>query len=210
MTWIKICGLRRAEDVASALEAGADALGFNFWAGTKRYLSPAEASPLIRSVPPHVLTVGVFVDASAAHMLEVAEATGVRALQLHGDEPPATLDALGAYKTIKAIKVGERLDPAQLQAYRKADIILLDRAIAGMVGGTGQKFDWSLAAEAKKYATILLAGGLNPSNVAEAIRQAQPWGVDVASGVETAPGMKDAGLIREFIRNARSASEPRQ
>ena len=89
----------------------------------------------------------------------------------------------------------------------KADIILLDRAVSGLVGGTGQKFDWSLAVEAKKYATILLAGGLNPANVAEAIRQVQPWGVDVASGVETAPGVKDAGMIQEFIRNARTASE---
>jgi phosphoribosylanthranilate isomerase len=206
MTWIKICGLRRAEDVAAAVDAGADALGFNFWTGTKRYIDPVEAAPIIRAVPPHVLTVGVFVDAGPQQILAVAAATGIRAIQLHGDEPPAVLDALAGFKTIKAIKVGERLDAAQLQAYRKADIILLDRAVSGMVGGTGQKFDWALAVEARKYATILLAGGLNPGNVAEAIRQAQPWGVDVASGVETAPGVKDAAMIREFIRNAREAS----
>ena len=210
MTWIKICGLRRDEDVAAAVEAGADALGFNFWTGTKRYIDPAEAALIIRDVPKHVLTVGVFVDASPADMLKVAEATGIRGIQLHGEEPPEALEALRGYRTIKAIKVAERLDPGQFQAYRKADIILLDRAVSGLVGGTGQKFDWALAAEAKKYATILLAGGLNPGNVAEAIRQAQPWGVDVASGVETAPGVKDGAMIREFIRNARSVSEPRQ
>lgn len=206
MTWIKICGLRRAEDVAAAVEAGADALGFNFWTGTKRYISPAEAAPLVRAVPAKVLAVGVFVDATVAEMREVAAATGIGAIQLHGDEPAAVLDELAGYKTIKAIKVGAELDAAQLQAYRKADIILLDRAVSGMVGGTGQKFDWSLAVEAKKYATILLAGGLNPGNVAEAIRQVRPWGVDVASGVETAPGVKDSGMICEFIRNARAAS----
>jgi phosphoribosylanthranilate isomerase len=205
MTWIKICGLRRAEDVAVAVEAGADALGFNFWTGTRRYISPAEAAPIIRQLPEGVLPVGVFVDATVEHILQVATQTGIRAIQLHGDEPPAVLEALSGYRTIKAIKVGERLDPAQLQAYANADIILLDRAVRGMVGGTGQKFDWSLAVEAAKYATILLAGGLHPGNVAEAIRTARPWGVDVASGVETAPGVKDAEMLRAFIRNARAA-----
>jgi phosphoribosylanthranilate isomerase len=205
MTWIKICGLRRSEDVSAAVEAGADALGFNFWSGTRRYIDPVEASALIRMVPQNVLSVGVFVDAPADHMLSVAVATGIQAIQMHGDEPPEVLERLSPFKTIKAIKVAERLDPAQLRAYGKADIILLDRSVSGMVGGTGRKFDWSLAIEARKYATILLAGGLNPGNVAEAIRQVQPWGVDVASGVETAPGVKDAELIRQFIRNARAA-----
>lgn len=209
MIWIKICGLRRPEDVAVALQAGADALGFNFWTGTQRYISPAEAAPLIQSVPAGVLTVGVFVDAPVEHMLEVAAATGIRAIQLHGAEPPGAVEALAAYRTIKALRIGEHLDPAQLRAYAKADVILLDRAVSGMAGGTGQRFDWSLAVEAKHYATILLAGGLNPGNVAEAIRQVRPWGVDVASGVETAPGVKDARLVREFIARARSAAEPR-
>ena len=208
MTWIKICGLRRAEDVSAAVDAGADALGFNFWTGTKRYIDPPEAARLIKGLPSKILPVGVFVDSMPNHILEVAAATGIQAIQLHGEESPEVLSALGAFKTIKAIKIGDRVEPARLQAFRKADIILLDRAVNGMVGGTGVTFDWSLAAEAKKHATILLAGGLNPGNVAEAIRQVRPWGVDVASGVESEPGVKDPTLIREFIRNARRASGP--
>jgi phosphoribosylanthranilate isomerase len=209
MTWIKICGLRRAEDVSAAVDAGADALGFNFWTGTKRYIDPLDAAPIIGSLPSHILPVGVFVDSTPAHILRVAEATGIRAIQLHGDESPQDLSALGAFKTIKAIKINERIEAAKLQAFGKADIILLDRAVNGMVGGTGITFNWSLALEAKKYATILLAGGLNPDNVADAIREVQPWGVDVASGVETAPGVKDPTRIRHFIRNARQALVPR-
>ncbi|MSO19374.1 MAG: phosphoribosylanthranilate isomerase [Acidobacteria bacterium] len=205
MIHVKICGLRRAEDVAAAVAAGADALGFNFWTGTKRYIDPAEAAPIIQSVPKNILTVGVFVDETPARMLEIAALTGIGAIQLHGNESPEVLAQLGAYRKIKAIKVGAQLDVAEIESYRAAEVILLDRAVAGMTGGTGQKFDWSLAIAAKKYATILLAGGLTPANVAEAIRQVQPWGVDVASGVETAPGVKDATLIREFIRNARAA-----
>ena len=209
MIHVKICGLRRAEDVAAAVAAGADALGFNFWTGTKRYIDPTQAAPIIKNVPKNILTVGVFVDETPARMLEIAALTGIGAIQLHGNEPPEALSQLGAYRKIKAIKVGDHLDPerlkAELESYRAAEVILLDRAVAGMTGGTGQKFDWSLAIAAKKYATILLAGGLTPANVAEAIRQVQPWGVDVASGVETAPGVKDATLIREFIRNARAA-----
>lgn len=208
MTWIKICGLRRAEDVSAAVDAGADALGFNFWTGTRRYIDPLEAARIIRDLPSKVVPVGVFVDSTSAHILKVAADTGIRAIQLHGEESPEILSDLRAFKTIKAIKISEKVEPAKLQEFRKADIILLDRAVNGMVGGTGITFDWSLAAEAKKYATILLAGGLNPENVAEAIRQVQPWGVDVASGVESEPGVKDPALIRDFIRNAREASWP--
>jgi len=208
MTWIKICGLRRAEDVSAAVDAGADALGFNFWTGTKRYIDPREASQLIRDLPPDVVPVGVFVDATPARILDVAAATGIRAIQLHGEESPEVLSALGAFTTIKAIKIHDSVELAKLQAFRKADIILLDRAVSGMVGGTGATFDWSLAADAKKYATILLAGGLNPKNVADAIQQVRPWGVDVASGVESEPGVKDPARIRDFIRNAREASGP--
>ena len=205
MTWIKICGLRRAEDVSAAVDADADAIGFNFWTGTKRYIDPLDAAKIIKDLPPAVLPVGVFVDSAPGHILEVAAATGIRAVQLHGEENPEILSALDGFKTIKAIKISERLEPAKLEAFRKADIILLDRAVNGMVGGTGVTFDWALAAEAQKYATILLAGGLNPENVAEAIRRVQPWGVDVASGVENEPGVKDPARIREFIRNAREA-----
>src|SRR5689334_2007503 len=176
MTWIKICGLRRAEDVSAAVDAGADALGFNFWTGTKRYIDPLEAAKIIKDLPPTVVPVGVFVDAAPAHILEVAAATGIRAIQLHGEEGPEVLSELGGFKTIKAIKISEKIEPEKLEAFCKADIILLDRAVNGMVGGTGITFDWALAAEAKKYATILLAGGLNPENVAEAIRRVQPSG----------------------------------
>jgi len=209
MVRVKICGLRRAEDVAAAVAAGADALGFNFWNGTPRYIAPAEVVRILESVPPTVLTVGVFVDEALERVLDIAAETGLAALQLHGSEPPEYLERLGSYVKIKAVKVGPDFQPEQLSRYRSASLFLLDGFVAGMVGGTGQTFDWSLAEKAKAHGKIILAGGLTPANVADAVRRARPWGVDVASGVEEEPGKKDPRLIREFIQAVRAA-EPRE
>lgn len=208
MVRVKICGLRRAEDAAAAVAAGADALGFNFWKGTPRYISPAEVVRILENVPPGVLTVGVFVDEKPERVLEIAAETGIGALQLHGSEPPEYLDRLGTYVKIKALKVGPEFQPEQLTRYRSASLFLLDGFVAGMVGGTGRTFDWSLAEKAKAYGKIILAGGLTPKNVAEAVRAVRPWGVDVASGVEEQPGKKDPRLIREFIQAVRAAAPP--
>ena len=203
---IKICGMRRAEEVAAAVEAGVDLLGFNFWPGTARYIPPAEAVSLIRSVPSHVWTVGVFVDETPERVLEIAAMTGVSVLQLHGSEVPEYFDRLGSIRKIKAFKVTESFRAEALAAYGSAYAFLLDGYVAGgLPGGTGKAFDWSHARRAGEFGKVIVAGGLNARNVEAAVRQAQPWGVDVCSGVETAPGVKDPKLIREFIRAARQA-----
>jgi phosphoribosylanthranilate isomerase len=207
MTRVKICGLRRAEDAAAAVAAGADALGFNFWKGTPRYVAPRDAAEMVSNAPPGVLTVGVFVDEEPERVAEIADQTGIMALQLHGSETPEYLDALGAFLKIKAIKVGPGFDPTELDLYGSASLFLLEGLVAGMVGGTGRTFDWSAAGQAKKHGKIILAGGLTPDNVAEAVRRVRPWGVDVASGVESEPGRKDPLLIRAFIEAARSADD---
>jgi phosphoribosylanthranilate isomerase len=155
-----------------------------------------------------VLTVGVFVDEAPEQVLDIAAETGLAALQLHGSEPPEYLDRLGSYVKIKAVKVGPDFQPEHLSRYRSASLFLLDGFVAGMVGGTGQTFDWSLAEKAKAHGKIILAGGLTPANVAEAVRRARPWGVDVASGVEEEPGKKDPRLIRAFIQAVRAAEPP--
>ena len=203
---IKICGMRRAEEVEAAVEAGADLLGFNFWPGTSRYIPPPEAVSLIRSVPSRIWTVGVFVDETPERVLEIAAMTGVSALQFHGSESPEYFDLLGSMRKIKAFKVTENFRADALQAYGSAYAFLLDGWIAGgLPGGTGKVFDWSHARRAGEFGKVIVAGGLNVRNIAAAIRQAQPWGVDVCSGVETMPGTKDPKLIREFIRVAREA-----
>lgn len=207
MVRVKICGLRRAEDAAAAVTAGADALGFNFWPGSRRYIEPAGAARIVAEVPPQVLTVGVFVDEQPERVLAIAEQTGIMALQLHGNESPEYVDQLGDYLKIKTIKVGPGFQPKDLSRYPSASLFLLEGFVAGMVGGTGRTFDWSLAEMAKDYGKIILAGGLTPDNVAEAVRRVRPWGVDVASGVERKPGIKDPELIREFIQAARTAEQ---
>jgi phosphoribosylanthranilate isomerase len=205
MIRVKICGLKRAEDAAAAVAAGADALGFNFWKGTPRYITPREAAQIVENAPPGVLTVGVFVNEAAERVIEIADETGIMALQLHGSESPEYLDELGAFLKIKALKVGPGFQPEQMSRYASASVFLLEGLVAGMVGGTGQTFDWSIAEKAKEYGKIILAGGLTPDNVAEAVRRVRPWGVDVASGVESEPGKKDPRLIRDFIQAARAA-----
>ena len=205
MIRIKICGLKRADDAAAAVAAGADALGFNFWKRSPRYVEPAEAARIVLNIPPRVLTVAVFVDEELERVLGIAEETGIMALQLHGSESPEYLDRLGAYLKIKTIKVGESFQPAELSRYPSVSLFLLEGFVAGMAGGTGRTFDWSLAEKAKDFGKIILAGGLTAENVGAAVRRVQPWGVDVASGVESEPGKKDPQLIREFIRAARAA-----
>jgi phosphoribosylanthranilate isomerase len=204
MIRVKICGLTSAEDAAAAVAAGSDMLGFNFWPRSPRYVDPARAARIVENVPPQVLTVGVFVDEEPERVLAIAEQTGVMALQLHGNESPEYVDRLGAYLKIKALKVSGGFRPEALLEYPSASVFLLDGYVAGMVGGTGRTFDWSLAVEAKKFGKIMLAGGLTPENVAVAVRQVRPWGVDVATGVESEPGKKDPRRIREFVRAARS------
>jgi len=209
MTFVKICGIRRAEDAAAAVEAGADALGFNFWKGSSRYVDPREAARMVAAVPEGIWKVGVFVDELAERAVKIAQKTGLTAIQLHGSEPPEYLSGLGSFQKIKAFKVGDRFAPEQLRSYAAADVFLLDGFVPGRHGGTGQSFDWSQAVRAKAYGRILLAGGLSAANVREALAQVDPWGVDVCSGVETEPGIKSARRIREFVAVVRSAEAER-
>jgi len=201
---IKICGITRLEDALLAARLGADALGFNFWPGSKRFIAPAAARAIVRALPPFVTTVGVFVDAGRDELLSAAAVSGVQVLQLHGDEPPELARSL-PMPLLKAIRVS---GPASLDAIDRwpgAAGFLLDAAAPGY-GGSGLTFDWSLASEAARRATVLLAGGLTPDNVAGAIRAVRPFAVDVASGVESAPGLKDAERLAAFITAARAAA----
>jgi len=204
ITRVKICGITRLEDALAAAEAGADALGFNFWPGSKRYLEPRAAAEIITRLPPFVATVGVFVDPTRDEALRAAEASGVQWLQLHGDEPPELCASL-PLPVLKGLRVRDR---ASLDALERYDVagFLLDADTAGY-GGSGQTFDWAVAAEGARRAPIVLAGGLTPENVAEAVRQVRPWGVDVASGVERAPGVKDHEKTARFIREAKGSKE---
>jgi phosphoribosylanthranilate isomerase len=203
---IKICGMRRQEEVDAAVEAGVDLLGFNFWPGTSRYIPPEEAVPLIRSVPSHVWTVAVFVDEAPERVLEIAAMTGVSVLQFHGGESPEYFERIGSIRKIKAFKVTDDFSSSKLSPFSSAYAFLLDGFLAGgLPGGTGTVFDWSHAQRAGGFGKVIVAGGLNVKNVTAAIRQAQPWGVDVCSGVEVKPGQKDTRLIRDFIRIVREA-----
>lgn len=199
---VKICGVTRLEDALEAVRLGADALGFNFWPRSRRYLPPAAARAIVRALPPLVTAVGVLVDPSREEALAAAEASGVQVLQLHGDEPAALCAAL-PLPVLKGIRVRDEGSLALLDRYAGAVAgFLLDADSAGY-GGSGQAFDWALAARAAAARPIVLAGGLTPANVAAAVRAVGPWAVDVASGVESAPGVKDHDLMSRFIRAAK-------
>jgi phosphoribosylanthranilate isomerase len=201
---VKICGITRLEDALAAARLGADAVGFNFWARSKRFIAPDTARAIADRLPPGLATFGVFVDPTRDEALAALAASGVQVVQLHGDEPPALCASLPV-PVVKAIRVVDSRSLAQLAAYEVA-AFLLDSASPGY-GGSGVPFDWSLAAEVARELPVLLAGGLGPDNVAEAVRTVRPLWVDVASGVESAPGTKDAAGMELFIRRAREASE---
>jgi phosphoribosylanthranilate isomerase len=199
---VKICGITRLEDGLAAARLGADWLGFNFWPRSRRYLSPQVAASIIAALPPGVLPVGVFVDPTPEELFAAIRVSGVRAVQLHGDETPELCAAVKV-PVVKGIRVRDSHALAALAAY-EVSAFLLDSATPGY-GGSGTPFDWSLAAEAAASVPLWLAGGLTPYNVAEAVRRVCPRGVDVASGVESAPGVKDLARVEAFIRNAKAA-----
>jgi phosphoribosylanthranilate isomerase len=196
MVRIKICGVRRLEDAFVAVEAGADAIGLNFWRPGRRYVAPEAARVIARALPPFVARVGVFADEDAETIRRIADLCGLDALQLHGEESPEFCRQFER-PVIKSIKVrsAESLDGLARFA---VSAFLLDTHVPGEMGGTGRAFDWGLAARAKAAGPVILSGGLTPENVGEAIRAAAPYAVDVASGVETA-GEKDPVKIRAII-----------
>jgi phosphoribosylanthranilate isomerase len=201
---VKICGITRAPDALAAIEAGADALGFVFCEDSARAISSLEAASIIAELPPFICKVGLFVNASESMIRQVIADTGIDTLQLHGDESPGFCKCF-ELKTIKAFRCRDEQSLDQMPAY-KTDAWLLDSYVPGKMGGTGAKFNWNLAKQAKLlFPTIVLAGGLTPENVGEAVRQVHPYAVDVSSGVESTPGKKDAIKVRDFIRAAKES-----
>ncbi len=207
MVRVKICGVTNWQDARAACEAGAHALGFNFYEKSPRAVSPAESWKIIHRLPPFVAPVGIFVNWTSRAVLSLADALGLAAVQLHGDETPREVAACARrMPVIKAFRVGPDFQRSQLARYRAACAFLLDAARAGQYGGTGQTADWAAARKAARSGFIILSGGLTPENVAEAIRRVRPHAVDVASGVESRPGKKDPGKLRAFLAEVERAS----
>ncbi|HXW62179.1 MAG TPA: phosphoribosylanthranilate isomerase [Candidatus Acidoferrales bacterium] len=203
---VKICGITNWTDAQRAIEAGAALLGFNFYAKSPRYIAPAKARRIVRRLPRHVLAVGVFVNETEPRMLAIARSVGLDRLQLHGDEPPASVARLTRMlPVIKAVQAGGSFRPGELVKFKRACAILLDGFDRRRRGGTGKTFDWRVARRAKQYARIFLAGGLTPENVGDAIRAAEPYAVDVCSGVEAKLGKKDPERIEALMRAVEAA-----
>jgi phosphoribosylanthranilate isomerase len=205
--FVKICGITNPADAEAIIAAGADALGFNFWPESERYLEPADAAEWITELPASVFRVAVLVNPSPAYAKEIAAIEGIDCLQLHGAESPEfCLSLIEAQITLwKAVPMINRNRP--LPDFH-TNRLLLDTAMGVRFGGTGTPFPWNWAHDlimANRSREFILAGGLNSENVAEAVAQARPFGVDVASGVESAPGRKDIYRVRDFIAAARSA-----
>jgi phosphoribosylanthranilate isomerase len=202
---IKICGITNLEDAEAAVAAGADALGFVFYANSPRCIEPAVAQRIIAQLPPFVLPVGVFVNHDQDTIRNVFDECGLAFAQLHGDETPTFCEALGrpVLRTLRLRDRGSLLALAEYKGRMGVRGFVVDAFSTQAYGGTGQTVDWSLAREVSQAAPILLAGGLTPSNIQEAVRQVQPYGVDVSSGVEDSPGKKDHEKIRAFTQTVR-------
>jgi phosphoribosylanthranilate isomerase len=205
MTLIKICGITNLEDAVAALAMGVDALGFNFYKPSPRYITPQNAREIIEQLPDSVLKVGVFVnEQSPDHVRQIANESGITALQLHGDESPDYCHDLADLDVIKALAVGHDFDTKVIQHYR-VNAIMLDTKHNKLRGGTGHTFDWSIAQEVSKTVPKLyLAGGLSPENVANAIESVKPYAVDVCSALEDIPGKKNEERMRAFVAAVRS------
>jgi len=201
---VKICGITNIDDAVAAVDFGADALGFVFFEKSPRYISHADAAAIIKKLPSFTTTIGVFVNVKPDQVEKIIDLTHIDAVQLHGNEPPEMCNI--SRRVIKAIRVKslESLDP--LINYKdKVSAFLLDTFTPDVLGGTGQIFNWDIAIYAKQFGKIILAGGLTPYNVAEAIRRVRPYGVDVSSGVESEKGKKDYRKMKLFIERAKGA-----
>ncbi|HZX36376.1 MAG TPA: phosphoribosylanthranilate isomerase [Thermodesulfobacteriota bacterium] len=200
---VKICGITNPDDALFAAECGADALGFVFWKKSPRFVEPAIVKAIVKALPPFVSCVGVFVDEEASRANEIARQAGLSCVQLHGSETPEFCRSMES-RVIKAFRIKQGADVSSLSAY-DVSAFLLDTYSEGAPGGTGKTFDWDCAVEAKKYGRIILAGGLTPGNIEEALRKVGPYGVDVSSGVESSKGKKDWVKVKEFIRLVRGS-----
>lgn len=209
VTRIKICGITRGQDAELAVELGAWALGFILWPGSARAADPAVAAGITRTMRRRAQLVGVFVDQPLDEVAGYADALGLTHLQLHGDEGPAYCSEARrrtGCRVIKAARVATAADLRDLERYR-TDLHLLDTSVPGLKGGSGQAWDWSLAAERRSTVPMILSGGLTAESVGEGIAAVRPWAVDVASGVESAPGVKDPDRLAAFVAAVR-ATDP--
>ncbi len=205
---IKICGVRRLEDAVLATELGASALGFVFWPSSPRFIDPYRARPIVAALPPFVTTVGVFVNQPSEFVAEVARLLGLGAVQLHGDEPEG-MYARSGWRVIKAVPVaaGDRALTDRVAAVSPQATVLLDAHDPIKRGGTGRPIDWTQAAAVARMRPIILSGGLNADNVGAAIEAVEPYAIDVSSGVESAPGIKDVAKMRALFEAVFSKPE---
>jgi phosphoribosylanthranilate isomerase len=203
MTKIKICGIKTVNEALAAMDAGADLIGFNFYPKSPRYIDAGQCRDIMAVMRKYgqITYVGVFVNASLSDIRATVETAALSLVQLHGDEPPEMMQALHgkAFKAFRGI-------PQSLNGFERqeAPFLLVDASVKDVYGGTGVKSDWAAAAQLAQQYPLLLAGGLTPENVAQAVRQVKPWGVDVASGVESSPGVKDPVKMKAFVQAVQS------
>ena len=210
MTIVKICGIKTLKDALAAIEAGADYLGFNFYPKSVRFIEKsgcAEITSVLKREHPQIKLVGVFVNSSVEEIKDILQACQLDLAQLHGDETPETFAQLAphAFRAFRGI-------PESNADYERSEapFMLIDAAVKGVYGGSGVTADWTAAVKLAQQYPLLLAGGLTPENVADAVKQVNPWGVDVASGVESAPGEKDAGKMSEFVKAVKQTMDDRR
>jgi phosphoribosylanthranilate isomerase len=205
MVQVKICGITTLEDARAAVDAGVDALGFVFYPPSPRYVTPEQAEQIIRALPPFVTTVGLFVDVACDTVNDIAARCGLDRVQLHGRETPEFCCQI-TRPVIKAIRIKDAESLTHVPDY-KVSAYLLDAYVEGALpGGTGASFSWELVARAKPYGPVILAGGLTPENIEVAVTRIRPYGVDVSSGVERVPGIKDHQKVCQFIARAKAAA----
>lgn len=202
---VKICGVRTLEEAEASVAAGADALGFNFWPSSPRFIKPEEATRIVAALPALIHSIGVFVNEDAGRVREIYSQVNLDAVQLHGEETVQYCLDLHPARVIKAFRVGEEFDPGSVRQY-PVSAVLLDAKVEGQYGGTGKRFSWELAVKAQRFAPVILAGGLTVENVAEAISFVRPFAIDVCSGVESEPGRKDLNRLREFMKEVARAN----
>jgi phosphoribosylanthranilate isomerase len=199
---VKICGITNTDDALLAAYLGADALGFVFVKESPRAITPDEARNIIEKLPPFIATVGVFVDTPEEEILSVIGQTGIKCVQLHGNESPSKYSKI-RIPVIKAFRVSEHFQVDTIVRF-PATAYLLDTYVNGNAGGTGKTFDWDIALAAQSYGRIILAGGLTPDNLGEAIKKVQPYGLDISSGVESVPGKKDKRKLQQLFATIHS------
>ena len=206
MVRVKICGITNLEDAREAIKLGADALGFNFFKRSPRYIEPTKAKPIIEALPPLISLVGIFVDEfSPERIKSIAHAIGLGTIQLHGSESPEYVKKISEVRIIKAFRVRETFDLAQLATFQ-VGAYLLDAFDSEQLGGTGKTFNWDLAVHAKQHGRVILAGGLSSENVAEAVLQVRPYAIDVCSAIESEPGKKDFQKMETLFQEVQRAN----